>query len=450
MDRECLTELIFDKAKENGIDDIEAYIVKNSSMNFNIYEGDLEGYNIAEENALSLRGIYNGRMGYSYSEKLTEASVDELIKNLTQYAQNNDSKEVETFQAVQKQCIKSENRPNKLSNYTEKEKIDYMKSIEKETLNFDKRVSVVDCCRYEEYTETVIIKNAKGLELEAANSLGIIELSLVTKDDNDVQTGYSYLVIDDLLDDYKNKLIKNAACDGIDMLGATSIDSGNFEIILRNNVASNMLSYMCPIFLGNVVQSGLSMLKDKIGQKIGTDSLNILDNPLMEKGRVYRTFDDEGVATYKKHVVENGVLKTFLHNIKTAQKDGSESTGNGFRVSHKNGIDVLPTNMYIEEGKTNLEEMISSMDKGIIITDVQGLFAGVNAISGDFSLSSSGFLIKDGKIDKPLCQITISGNFYKLLKDITIIGNDTMFSYPGSNYFGSPSLKIKCLTVAGK
>lgn len=442
-------QLIFDRGKECGIEDMEVYMVKNSSMNINIYEGNLEGYSIAEENTLSIRGIYKGKMGYSYTEKIEEDSMDELLGNLIQYAESNEKEYIEVLAEPKEQYKDAKEKNDKLSKYTEEEKIDFLKSIEKEALNFDKRISIVENCSYEEYTNSVFIKNTKGLELEDKYSIGILNLSVVAKDGEDVQTGYSYMVIDDLSDEYKNTLVRDAVNDGINMLKATTIASGNYEIILRNNVVANLFNSMSRVFLGDVVQRNLSMMKGKIGEKVGSDLLNIVEDPLLNNGMISRTFDDEGNPTFSKYIIEKGILKTFLHNTKTAEKEGLESTGNGFRISHKGSIGVLPTNMYIEKGDSTLEDMIDSMDMGIMITDIQGLHAGINPTSGDFSLSSSGFLIEKGQISKPICQITIAGNFYDLLVNITAIGNDTKFSFPMMNYFGSPSIKLNSLTVAG-
>lgn len=442
-------QLIFDRGKECGIEDMEVYMVKNSSMNINIYEGNLEGYSIAEENALSIRGIYKGKMGYSYTEKIEEDSIEELLGNLIQYAESNEKEYIEVLAEPKEQYKDAKEKNDKLSKYTEEEKIDFLKSIEKEALNFDKRISIVENCSYEEYTNSVFIKNTKGLELEDKYSIGILNLSVVAKDGEDVQTGYSYMVIDDLSDEYKTTLVRDAVSDGINMLKATTIASGNYEIILRNNVVANLFNSMSRVFLGDVVQRNLSMMKGKIGEKVGSDLLNIVEDPLLNNGMISRTFDDEGNPTFSKYIIEKGILKTFLHNTKTAEKEGLESTGNGFRISHKGSIGVLPTNMYIEKGDSTLEDMIDSMDMGIMITDIQGLHAGINPTSGDFSLSSSGFLIEKGQISKPICQITIAGNFYKLLVNITAIGNDTKFSFPMMNYFGSPSIKLNSLTVAG-
>ncbi len=443
-------QLLFQKGKEHGIEDMEVYIAKNSSTGFNIYEGNLEKYKVAEESVLSLRGIYKGKMGYSYTEKLAEDSVDELLKNLIQYAENNDSEDIEVLSAPDNKYEDINETANKLGQYTDEQKMDFLKSIEKEALAFDENVKAVESCRYNEYASSVFIKNTRRLDLEGSYSLGIISLSIVAKDEKDVQTGHSYMIIDDLLDEYKNKLAREAVSDAVNMLGATSIESRNYEIILRNNVAADLFSSMSQVFLGNIVQKNLSLMKGKIGKTIGVSNLNIIENPLMDNGVVCRTFDDEGTPTYSKYIVKKGILKTFLHNKKTGEKEGSKSTGNGFRNSHKSSIGVMPTNMYIEEGDSTLENMIGTVNEGIIITDIQGLHAGINPTSGDFSISSNGFLIEKGQITKPLCQMVVSGNFFKMLSEITAIGNDTKFSFPDGNYFGSPSIKINSLTVAGK
>ncbi len=438
---------LFSRGKERGIEDMEIYVIKNSSTKFKIYQGELENYNISKEGALSLRGIYKGKMGYSYTEKLTEDSIDELIDNLIQYAQCNEKEYIEKLSSPKEITIK--NKENKLSEYGENEKINFLKSIEEKAYSADKRVKLVETCNYEEYDNTIFIKNTKGLELKDKYSVGIVALSLVTKDDKDTQIGYSYRIIDDLLEKHKDILIKEAVDDGINMLGASTIPSGNYEIILRNNVAADLFSTMAPVFLADMVQRNLSLMRGKIGEKVASELLNIVDNPLLENGSTCRNFDDEGTPTFAKHIIEKGILKTFLHNNRTAEKEGVKSTGNGFRTSHKSSLGVLPTNIYIEEGEDSLEDMVKSVNEGILITDIQGLHAGINTTSGDFSLSSNGYLIENGKIIKPVNQIVIAGNFYKMLKGIKALGKDTSFSFPGTNYFGSPSIRINSLTVAG-
>lgn len=449
MNRNELIDKLFEKGKESNIEDLEAHVIKKSSINFTIFENELEKYQVAEEEVISLRGIYNGKMGYSYTENLEAEYLNELIDNLIQYAENNDNEEVEEIARPDKPIGTLENK-NLLANTSEEEKIDYLFDLEKRAFEADERVKSISQCNYSETSKSIFIRNTKGLKLEDSHSMGVISIGAVVEEDGDIQTSHTHCLFNDLKEKYKDDLIRDSVLDGVISLGASPVESGNYKVVLRNNVAANMFSSFMPVFLGDVVQKNLSRFKGKLGDQVAVDILSIKEDPLMENGSFYRSFDDEGTPTFSKHLIENGKLKTFLHNNKTAKKEGIESTGNGFKDSHKSSIGVVGSNMYIEEGEESLAELIASMDKGIVITAIHGLHAGINPTSGDFSLSSIGLLVENGEVTRPLEEITVAGNFFEMLSDIETIGNDRAYSYPGDNYFGSPSLKIKELAISGK
>ena len=158
-------------------------------------------------------------------------------------------------------------------------------------------------------------------------------------------------------------------------------------------------------------------------------------------------FDDEGVSTKKKVVVENGVLKTYLHNLKSAKLMHTTSTGNGFKSGYRGNVGISPTNFYIEAGNETYDNMIASMKKGIIIDDISGLHAGINTVSTEFSIQSSGFYVEDGKIVKPVNLITIAGNFLEMMKQVQAVGSDLTFSLSG---VGTPSILFSSLSVSGE
>ena len=180
---------------------------------------------------------------------------------------------------------------------------------------------------------------------------------------------------------------------------------------------------------------------------IASSKVTIIDNPLLEDGLASVAFDDEGVKTFKKELVKCGELKTLLHNLKTANKANIKSTGSGFKASYASPVAVGPTNFYIEKGNKDLNSLIEEVKEGVIITEFSGLHAGANSITGDFSLAAKGFMIEDGKKSYPIEQITVAGNFFTLLKDIEEVCTDIKF--PMSS-FGSPSVLVKELSVAGK
>lgn len=450
MDRREFVNLLFDKGKEANIEEMEVYINKTSSLSFNVYKGDLENYIVAEEENLSLRGVYKGKMGYSYTEKFTRESLDEIIGNLIQFAESNNNGSLERIAQPGKMADKGKRPPCNLSKYSEEDKINYLLDLEERIYKLDERIKTVSRCGYKEESQEVYIKNTRGLELTDNHTIGFVNVGVVAEEDKNMQTGYSHHLLDDLKEEYKDKLIKDSAGDALAMLGAQAIETGKMEVILRNNVAADLFANYLSVFFANNVQDDLSLMKGKIGQKLAAEKLNIVEDPQLSTGRISRSFDDEGTPTFKKYIIEKGILKTFLYNNKRADKEGLKSTGNGFRQSHKSTVGIMSTNVYVEEEDYSLDELREIMDHGLIITAIHGLHAGINSTSGNFSLSCNGLLVEDGKVSRPVAQITMAGNFYDMLTSIKYIGNDTKYCYPSSSYFGSPSIYIGSLNISGK
>ena len=135
----------------------------------------------------------------------------------------------------------------------------------------------------------------------------------------------------------------------------------------------------------------------------------------------------------------------FLYNTYTANKDKTESTGNGMRGGFKTVPGVGLTNLYVDQGKQSLEDLIKSVDKGLFVTEVMGMHT-ANPISGDFSVGATGFWIEKGRKAYPVREITLAGNILDLMKHVDAVGSDLRFS----GRIGSPSLRIRELSIGGK
>jgi PmbA protein len=207
-----------------------------------------------------------------------------------------------------------------------------------------------------------------------------------------------------------------------------------------------ILSTFLSAFYAENAQKGLSLLKGKTGEVIASDCITITDTPFFASNPMKIAFDGEGVPTREKNVVENGVLKTMLYDLTTAIKTGKTTTGNGRR-----GGNIAPYNFGICAGNETQEELFAKVGDGIYVTGVKGLHAGANAITGDLSVESEGFLIKDGKKAGPIKSFVISGNFFEMLKSIDSLGNEVKWGIPsGFTVFGSPDVLLRKMTVAGK
>lgn len=447
MEYKDLLNKLLNQGRER-IEELEAFLVKKKEIDISVYEGEVSKYSIAESGGLSLRGLSNNKMGYSYTEKLDESSFNELINDVIENAKYIDEDPEDIFSGSDN-YEEQDNFSKELKDVMIEDKIKFLLDLEKEALNLDERVSKVNICSYNEFENERYILNTKNVDLYDKSNGAMIYISVIVKDGEDTKTGMNYKIFNNLSDLNLKEIAKEAVDNGISMLGAKTIKSDNYPIVFENKTFANLISAFSSIFIADNVQKGLSLLKGKLGKEIGSPILTIVDDPFLEDGFASRNFDDEGTSTRFKKIVDNGKLKNYLYNWKTANKDEVESTGNASR-SYKGSISTSPTNLYIVKGDMSLWELMSYAENGLYINNLEGLHSGLNPVSGDFSLSASGYRIVYGDITEPVNQITIAGNLFELFKDIDVIGNDLEFGILSNGYIGSPSVLIRSLTVSGE
>ena len=449
MDYRKLIDKLLIKGNQR-MKDLEAYMVINKAIEIGIFGGEVDKYSISESGGLSLRGVSDGKMGYSYTEKLDETSIDMLIDEAYEngkYIDETDGDEIFSGSMYYKELKKYN---EKLSITPMADKIDFAMNIEKEAFAIDPRVIAVQHCGYEEFEQERFIVNTKGVNLYDRLNGAVGYISVVVKEVEDTKTGMGFRVFSDLSDVDCKEIAKDAVDEAISMLGASPIKTGSYPMIIKNTIFADLLQAFESIFSADNAQKGLSLLKDKIGETIASTIFTLVDDPFYKEGYATSAFDDEGTSTSYKKVIDKGVLNTLLHTWKTAKKENIESTGNGSRASYKSTLRISPTNFYVEKGISSFDELFEGIEKGVYIINLAGLHSGLNPVSGDFSLSAHGYEILDGRINRPINQITIAGNIYEILKDIVAIGDDLKFGFPGNGHFGSPSIKIKAISVAGE
>ena len=451
MDIKDFRDKLFERAKEEGFTDYEIYYVNGNSFRVTIYEGEIDQYSVNTDRGLSFRGLYGDKMGYSYTEILDNEALEMLLKGAKENAMAIEDEDIEIIYGGKDIYPKVNSYNEGLEKVDASEKINLALQLEKETRAESKKIKTVDDCIVASGRGERYISNSKGLDLRHVSNIIYAMVSAVVEEKEKINTAYSFKVTNDIEEIDTKKLAGKAVAEALSYLGAESLTSGKYKVIIRDDVMVDILGTFWGIFSAYNVQKGMSLLKGRLGEKIASDIITLTDDPLLVKGLASVPFDDEGVAAYTKNVIKNGVLMTYLYNLKTANKDGVKSTGNAAKASYASSMGTSPSNFYIKPGNHDLQGLFKNMDEGIFITEVQGLHSGANAVSGDFSLGAKGFLIKDGKVERPVEQITIAGNFYSLLNDITELGSDLKFGIPsGNSCFGSPCVLIKELSVAGK
>jgi PmbA protein len=242
-------------------------------------------------------------------------------------------------------------------------------------------------------------------------------------------------------DAFVKKLIEKVSS----QLGAVSLDSRNTPVVIENKAMGSLLACYSGLFSGSLIAKGISPIAGRLHEQIFSDKITIIDNPRNQDAIFMQNYDDEGHPTYSKVVVNHGVFELMLHNTKSALKMNASSTGNGFK-SGAGATGVSPMNMYIEPGKDSLDELLAQMKDGVLITDLAGMHAGVDFVSGNFSLQAQGYLIENGKKTKALTLITIAGNFLDLMNKVQAVGNDLEWK---TRAIASPSILFSQASIGG-
>ena len=446
MELKEFIDKLFKEAKNNGFDECEVYYVDRESLSINVYNEEVEKYNLTTSYGLSFRGKINDKIGYSYTEILDEEAIKMLVKNSKESALAIENEDVQFIYEGDKEYIKVNTYYNALENIPADKLIDLALSMEKEAKALDSRVVSFQGCGIGYSNSKYGIINSKGLNLENKSNLLTAYVVPIIKENENMHDGFGYVTAKSLDEVDPKKIAKDGINEATSRIGGKSIASGKYKTIINNEAMVSILSTFAGVFSGDAAQKGLSLLKDKEGEIIASKNVTLVDNPHLENGLASVSFDDEGVATKRKDIISEGKLVTLLHNLKTAYKGNTKSTGNGFKSSYASSVGVSPTNFYIQEGVKSFEELLEEVGEGLLITEFAGLHSGANSITGDFSLAAKGFYVKDGKKDFPVEQITVAGNFFDLLKNIIEIGSDLKF--PMSSV-GSPSIIVEGLSIAG-
>ena len=433
----------FEYAKKIGFSDVEFKVQTSNKLSISVFQKKVENYSVSENETIYIRGIFNGKMVSGSSENANNVCkiLDEMAVNATLI---DEEKEQEIFAGSEKyKTFKTSS--DKLAKVSIADKIALCLDVEAKAYDYDYRIAPGVEVEYQEVESAMKIVNSKGLKLSYKVNYGFVVLSVVAKSDNDTRTGFKFKILQDLDSLNVEQLVKEACDDAINALNGSQCESKKYKVLLAPNVFASFANVLLSSVSGDAVNRGKSLLKDKLNQQVASSKLTIVENPhSKEHPYFYRAFDDEGVATMKKAIVEKGVLKTFLYNIEEAKQAKVESTGNGYGGSV---IGVSTSFVEVKPGKKSKEELCEKIKDGIQITNVQGLHAGMNPLSGDFSLQASGYRIENGKITTPVNLITIAGNIFKMFNDIVDLGNDEYVT-PGG--MSSVSVYIKSLAISGK
>ena len=434
-------------AREAGITAAEIYLSSGDSFRAMCQQGQVNNYTVNSTRGLSLRGLYQGKMGYAATEAFDDEAVAQLVRGVKESAALIEDEDVQEIYPGDAEYPALNQYNPALDQVPEARKLQFVLDLEKCAKEKDPRIVQLTYDMLSTTSGQTRIANSYGLNLSFRDNLAVAVASALAKEGDRVSTGTGFAISRDFEALSVEKIAGEAVEEALFMLHAAPVPSGTYRAIIHSRCMPDLLGVFSDVFSAENAQKGMSLLAGKEGEVIAAPCVTLMDDPLLPGGLASRPFDAEGVAARSKAVIENGRLTTLLHNLKTARKAGVKTTGNAAKGGYAGTVEVAPSNFYLKPGEKSLEQLTAEMGEGLVITDVSGLHAGANAISGDFSLIAHGYTVKNGRKDQPVERITVAGNFYQLLKNIRAVGSDLCF--PGSS-MGSPSVDVGEIAVAGK
>ena len=450
MQLDAFLEKLFGAADQAGFEDYEAYYSRDDQFEVSVFEGEIDDYTVSGTLALSFRGRLSGCMGYASTQVLDDEAVTMLVDGARQNAliiESDDPQFIFEGSARYPELALYDERLDKTSAL---ERIELAKALERDALELDQRVRQMQACTVFTASGFTRIVNSKGLDVSSKTGLAGGYISPVVREAERTQTAAAYTFGRELSVIDTRKLASDAVEEALDALTASPVPSGKYRVALRGDAAASLLAAFGGVFSAERAQKSLSLLKDREGEVIASQAVTLLDDPHHLTAPNSTPFDAEGVATYRKPVVERGVLTTLLHNLKTAAKQGVTTTANASKASVASPVDISASNFFFEPSGLSADKLLVKLGEGLLITELNGLHSGADAISGDFSLAARGYKVEGGKRSQAVDQITLAGNFYELLRDVVLVANDLKFGFPGSACYGSPTILISQLSVAGQ
>ena len=422
-----------DLAKKLGATGISVNVGNSISETVNFRNKKLDESNRSDNLGIDITTFIGKKKSSISSSNLLEDNLNILIEKCIETTKNTPEDEFNSL--PDKDLLAQEVKDFNLYDDTHLEndsKAEYLTRLEAAASKNKKIVNTESS--FVENKSNFILANSDGFCKGFKSSSFVASSVAVAKDDKSMERDYEY-TYKCHLNDIKNaeELGKKAAEYTLRKLSPKKIGSEKISIIFDKRIAKGILSTFASAISASAISRGTSFLKDKINQKIFSDTVNIFDKPDIFKGQGSRSFDSEGVRTDTLKLVEQGVLKNYLIDTYSGRKLNLKSNGRCGGTS----------NLYFENGKISYKDLINSNPKCLYITETIG--HGSNIVTGDYSVGATGFLIENGEFKHPINEITIAGNFKDMFQNLTL-ANDLEFEYSTN----SPTMMIEGMVVAGK
>lgn len=457
-----LYEILEDISKKN-IDYSDIYFQFKRSESWTIENKNIKDSSYFKTQGVGVRAVYKEQTGFSYSNKIDVDSIRENSIIASNIVNSMKTKKIKNFKITQNKLPYSHINP--LNHHNSQEKIDLLFRIDKYARNFDKRVKEVIANISGEYDQ-ILIASSDGVLATDVRPMVKVSITVQVESSGKCEKGfnggggrYSYKFLKDNLESLVDIWTEKAVTSALINLSSVNAPAGVTTLVLGPGWPGILLHEAVGHGLeADFNRKRISIFKDKIGTQVASNLCTIVDDGTLFSKRGSLAIDDEGTCSQYNILIEKGILKKYMQDKLNARIMDTDPTGNARRESYAHLPIPRMTNTYMLPGNNKPEDIIKSVNNGIYASNFNG--GQVDITSGNFVFfTSEAFLIKNGKIDKPIKSAMIIGSCIDVMKQISMIGNDLSLDNglgicgkEGQNVpvsVGQPTIKIDNITIGG-
>lgn len=403
---------------------LEVYIARGAETSVRVYEGEVEHLVSAQSQGVGIRVIAEGRTGFAYAADLSETALDEILA---------EARDNRRFAGIDESAglAEPDGRPvvaqqlwnDELAATSTPDKVRLALDLEARTRALDARVRVDDA-NYDDGWGEVAVATTTGIAVSGRENACSMTVGTLVDDGDETQTGFGWAVGRSPAAFDLDRAASMAVDRATRLLGARQPASGRVTVILDPLVTAQFLGVIGSTLNGEAVVKGRSPFAERLGEAVAVPQLTLVDDATDSRAYTATDLDGEGLAARRTTLIENGVLRSFVHSSYSARRAGAMSTANAVRGGFRSTPGVGCLALALAPGHATQDELIARVGEGVLIQSVQGLHSGVNPVSGDFSTGASGMMIRSGALAEPIREFTIASTLQRMLLGIIEIGGD--------------------------
>lgn len=443
---ESMSAWMLEEALRGGASGADVLYSEGAGSGISLKDGEIEECVTGFTSGIGVRTIMSdGRQGISYGNRLDRLSLQELVEWSLFNCRNSEPEEgIMLYEGKLIPDPSIDLEDPEIMALDPRKRMEFCRIMTESAMSADSNILSVRSASWHDGWGSSFYCTSTGLAGWERGSSASCGVTVIASDGKNTEMG-GHGIESRRLDDLDiRKIALKAVEKTVTALGGTPIKTGPYTIVIEPETASSLVDVIGDLFCAPEIHKGRSMMADRLGAKVASSCITLIDDGRIPWKAGTGSWDAEGVPTGRTLLIKDGTAGSYLYNLQYAWKDGVASTGNACR-----GMSSLPdvgtSNLLLEAGSETPVSLISKVRSGLYLTELMGLHT-IDPISGDFSVGAKGQLIENGVITRPVSGVTIASNLMDFLNNIVAVGTDLTF-------FGAtaaPTLVVENIVVAGE